>query len=61
MSEAMSFVLGILIGSVFGMLITLHNMDTLGEARLSYMGCLQVGAPKDNCAKQYLLPKEPRP
>lgn len=60
MSEAMSFVLGILIGSVFGMLITLHAMDTLAEARLQYMGCLQVGAPKDNCAKRYLLPQEPR-
>jgi hypothetical protein len=60
MNGAMSFVLGILIGSVFGMLITLHNMDTLGEARLKYIECLQVGAPKDNCAKQYLLPKEPR-
>lgn len=61
MSEAISFVLGITVGLFFGMLITLHNMNTLGEARLKYMECLQVGAPKDNCAKQYLLPREPRP
>ena len=49
-----------MIGTVVGVFMAHSVIKPLREAQLQYIECLQVGAPKDNCAKRYLLPQEPR-
>jgi hypothetical protein len=55
---------GLFVGFFVGVLIGGAVMNVaqprLNAAQLQYTECLEVGAPKDNCAERYLLPKEPR-
>ena len=53
-------IVSVMIGTVVGVFMAHSIIKPLREAQLQYTECLEVGAPKDNCAKRYLLPQEPR-
>lgn len=38
-----------------------ENGGYLAAAQRDYAQCIAVGAPRENCLKTYLLPKEARP